>query len=346
MLRMATTSHNPQEDLTTKESNENIPLLIAEDVIKIYQTGKIETQALRGVSFKVNPREKVFLIGHSGSGKTTLVNTVAGIIKPTSGKVFWKDLSKDITKSSLEEIIKARRSFAGVIFQDSRLLSHLTVKENIELAGHYAGINPRVIKKRSEFLLRFLDIWDKRDKREDTLSGGEKKRAAIATTLITNPRILIGDEPTGDLDIVTAENILDLFDRINKELGIALCIVTHSQQVASRADRILELRDGIIIGRHGKEIVLRNLEESRLLEIDRQNRLSIPKSILNSVNDPKHFTITTKNDSIILTPVFDPNLFNNGQDVITCAMCGKRVSHTAKFCPYCSETITHTKGTK
>ncbi len=343
---MAIRSQTPQEDLYIQENNENIPLLIAEDIIKIYQTGKIETQALRGVSFKVNPGEKVFLIGPSGSGKTTLVNTVAGIIKPTSGKVFWKDLSKDITKSSLEEIIKARRSFAGVIFQDSRLLSHLTVKENIELAGHYASINPRVIKRRSDFLLRFLNMWEKRDKREDTLSGGEKKRAAIATTLITNPRILIGDEPTGDLDIVTAENILDLFDRINKELGIALCIVTHSQQVAKRADRILELRDGIIIGRHGREIVLRNLEESRLLEMDRQNRLAIPKAILNAVNDPKHFTISTKGKNIILTPIFDPKLYNNGQDVVTCAMCGKRVDHTAKFCPYCSETITHTKGTK
>ncbi len=347
LLRMATSSMIPQENLVDHENDKKIPLLVAEDIIKIYQTGKIETQALRGVSFKVNPREKVFLIGHSGSGKTTLVNTIAGIIKPTSGKVFWKDLSKDITKSSLEEIIKARRSFAGVIFQDSRLLSHLTVKENIELAGHYAGINPKVIKKRSEFLLRFLNIWDKKDKREDTLSGGEKKRAAIATTLITNPRILIGDEPTGDLDVVTAESILDLFDRINKELGIAICIVTHSQQVASRADRILELRDGIIIGRHGKEIVLRNLEESRLLEVDRQNRLALPKSILSEVNDPKHFTISVKGSDVILTPVFDPNLYNNnGQEIITCAMCGKLVSHTAKFCPYCSETITNKKGTK
>ena len=214
------------------------------------------------------------------------------------------------------------------------------------MAGHYAGIDPRVIKKRTEFLLQFLNIWEKKDKREDTLSGGEKKRAAIATSLITNPRILIGDEPTGDLDIVTAESILDLFDRINKELGIALCIVTHSQQVASRADRVLELKDGIIVGRHGKEIVLRKLEESRLLEMDRQNRVAIPKSILNIVNDPKHFSISTKGDNIILTPIFDPTIHNNGQEVVTCAMCGKRVSNTAKFCPYCSEIITHTKGTK
>ncbi|MCG3223631.1 MAG: ATP-binding cassette domain-containing protein, partial [Candidatus Heimdallarchaeota archaeon] len=90
----------------------------------------METQALRGVSFKVKPQEKLFLIGPSGSGKTTLVNVVAGITKPTSGKVFWKELSKDITRSTYEEIIKARRRFAGVIFQDSKLLSHLTVKEN------------------------------------------------------------------------------------------------------------------------------------------------------------------------------------------------------------------------
>ncbi|MCK5141985.1 MAG: ABC transporter ATP-binding protein, partial [Candidatus Heimdallarchaeota archaeon] len=245
---MATKIRSPSHG--TKDTNDTNPLLVAEDIIKIYQTGKIETQALRGVSFKVKPQEKLFLIGPSGSGKTTLVNVVAGITKPTSGKVFWKELSKDITRSTYEEIIKARRTFAGVIFQDSKLLSHLTVKENIELAGYYAKVQPKVVKQRAEFLLKFLGIWDKRMKREDTLSGGEKKRAAIATTLITNPKILIGDEPTGDLDVETAESILDLFDRINEELGIAICIVTHSQQVAARADRILELRDGVLIGQH------------------------------------------------------------------------------------------------
>jgi putative ABC transport system ATP-binding protein len=347
MFKMATNT----EPLASRDFYQNdkngIPLLVAEDIIKIYQTGKIETQALRGVSFKVHAREKLFLIGASGSGKTTLVNIVAGITKPTSGKVFWKDLSKDITRSSLEEIIKARRSFAGVVFQDSRLLPHLTVKENIELAGFYAKIPPKIVKRRAEFLLRFLEIWDKRSKKENTLSGGEKKRAAIATTLITNPRILIGDEPTGDLDVVTAESILDLFDRINEELGIALCIVTHSQQVATRADRILEISDGIIIGRHGKEVVLRQLDQSRLLEIDRQDRLAIPKELLQNINNPTHFTASSKGGKIILNPVFDPNIYKNDvQEVITCSVCGKLVKNDARFCNSCGSTITNKKGKK
>ncbi|MCE7749017.1 MAG: ATP-binding cassette domain-containing protein [Candidatus Heimdallarchaeota archaeon] len=344
---MATYAEKSRGDGTLQNGENGIPLLVAEDIIKIYQTGKIETQALRGVSFKVHSREKLFLIGASGSGKTTLVSIVAGITKPTSGKVFWKDLSKDITRSSLEEIIKARRAFAGVVFQDSRLLPHLTVKENIELAGFYAKVPPRIAKKRAEFLLQFLGIWDKRNKKENTLSGGEKKRAAIATTLITNPRILIGDEPTGDLDVVTAESILDLFDRINEELGIALCIVTHSQQVAARADRILEIKDGIIIGRHGKEVILRKLDESRLLEIDRQERIVLPREILQNVKNPTHFTASTKEGKIILNPVFDPNLYkNNIQDVVTCSVCGKLVRDNARFCNSCGSTITNKKGTK
>lgn len=325
----------------TEAINDTDPLLVAEDIIKIYQTGKIETQALRGVSFKVKPQEKLFLIGPSGSGKTTLVNVVAGITKPTSGKVFWKELSKDITRSTYEEIIKARRRFAGVIFQDSKLLSHLTVKENLELAGYYAKVQPKVVKQRAEFLLKFLGIWDKRMKREDTLSGGEKKRAAIATTLITNPKILIGDEPTGDLDVETTESILDLFDRINEELGIAICIVTHSQQVAARADRILELRDGVIIGQHGSEISLRKLEDSRLLEIDRQSRIVLPKTILQEMDNPKHFSIEMENGKIILYPIHQTDFApNNIKSVITCTMCGNQVKNGVKFCSDCGAPIT------
>ena len=245
------------DEIYQSEKSSNLPILVAEDIIKIYRTGKIETQALRGVSFTIYEREKLFLIGPSGSGKTTLVNIVAGNVKPTSGKVFWKDLLKDITRSSFEEIIKARRSFAGLISQDTRLVSHLTVKENVELVGYYANLPSSVIKQRSEFLLKFLGIWEKRNKKEDTLSGGEKKRADIAATLVTNPKVIIADEPTGDLDVITANSILDLFDKINKKLHIAMLLCTHSQNVTTRADRVLEIQDGIIIGQHESNLHLR-----------------------------------------------------------------------------------------
>jgi len=330
----------PQKEETASFDIDSMPILEVEDIIKIYRTGKIETQALRGVSFKVLPKEKLFLIGPSGSGKTTLVSIISGMVKPTSGKVFWRGLTKDITRSSLEEIIKARRSFAGVVFQDSRLLPHLTVKENIELAGHYAKIQSHIIKERTEFLLQFLGIWDKKDKRQNTLSGGERKRATIATTLITNPSILIGDEPTGDLDVITAESILDLFDRINEELGIAICIVTHSQQVATRADRILELKDGIVLGQHSSQIHLRKLDKSRLLAVDRQNRLAIPKSILQEINNPIYFSISVENKNIVLKPIHDSNLFNNNLKIRTCSVCGSLDKTNSSFCSNCGAVIT------
>ncbi|MHA1952751.1 MAG: ABC transporter ATP-binding protein [Candidatus Heimdallarchaeaceae archaeon] len=329
----------PSGHITSSIDDESLNILEVEDIIKIYKTGKIETQALRGVSFKVLPEEKLFLIGPSGSGKTTLVSIIAGMVKPTSGKVFWKDLAKDITRSSLEEIIKARRDFAGVIFQDSRLLPHLTVEENIELAGHYAKIQSHIIKERTEFLLQFLGIWDKRDKKQDTLSGGERKRAAIATTLITNPTIIIGDEPTGDLDVITAESILDLFDKINEELGIAICIVTHSQQVATRADRILELKDGIVLGEHSNQILLRKLDKSRLLAVDRQSRLAIPKSILQEIDNPKHFSISIENKNIVLKPITNTNLFNK-KPTRTCMICGNLEKNKSNFCSNCGAVIT------
>ncbi|MHA1316621.1 MAG: ABC transporter ATP-binding protein, partial [Candidatus Heimdallarchaeaceae archaeon] len=275
-------------------------VLLAEDLIKIYKTGESETQALRGVSLKVHEGEKVFLIGPSGSGKTTLVNILAGIDKPTSGKVFWGDLNEDITRSSHEEIIRNRRNYVGVIFQDSKLISHLTVEENIRLTAHYANLDFEETERRLEFILKFMGIWDKRNKKQNKLSGGEQKRAAIAYTLITNPRIIIGDEPTGNLDIVTSSKILDLLDKINVELNVALLIVTHSQLVAQRADRIIEFSDGVILAQHGKDIRLRELKQTRELEIDRQNRIHIPQSILEELNNPKHFTINLENKKIVL----------------------------------------------
>ena len=276
--------------------------MLAEDLIKIYRTGESETQALRGVSLKVHEGEKVFLIGSSGSGKTTLVNILAGIDKPTSGKVFWEDLSEDITRSSHEAIIKNRRNYVGVIFQDSKLIPHLTVEENIRLTAHYANLDSNETEKRLEFILKFMGIWEKRNKKQNKLSGGEQKRAAIVSTLITNPRIIIGDEPTGNLDIVTSYKILDLLDKINTELNVALLIVTHSQLVAQRADRIIEFSDGVILAQHSKNIQLRELKKTRELEMDRQNRIHIPQSILEELNNPKHFTINLENKKNCPTP--------------------------------------------
>ncbi|MHA1417293.1 MAG: ABC transporter ATP-binding protein, partial [Candidatus Heimdallarchaeaceae archaeon] len=220
------------------------------------------------------------------------------------GKVFWGDLNEDITRSSHEEIIRNRRNYVGVIFQDSKLISHLTVEENIRLTAHYANLDFEETERRLEFILKFMGIWDKRNKKQNKLSGGEQKRAAIAYTLITNPRIIIGDEPTGNLDIVTSSKILDLLDKINVELNVALLIVTHSQLVAQRADRIIEFSDGVILAQHGKDIRLRELKQTRELEIDRQNRIHIPQSILEELNNPKHFTINLENKKIVLKPIY------------------------------------------
>ena len=318
-----------------------MPVLVAEDLIKIYRTGKTETQALRGVSLTVFEKEKLFLIGPSGSGKTTLVSIVGGLIKPTSGKVFWSDLSRDITRSPYDEIIRTRRTFAGIIFQDTKLIPHLSVQENVVLSGYYSGLPSNVIKQRCEFLLKFLDIWDKRKLRQNFLSGGEKKRAEIATVLISNPKILIADEPTGDLDIVTANNILDFFDQINKEFNVALLVVTHSQYVAKRADRLLEIQDGIILGHHSASVQLRQLEKSRLLEVDRQKRLKLPDDLYKKIGEPPHFQVSYRQNELILKPVFTRNAGSaDTQKVITCSACGRFVGANERFCPYCDSPLT------
>jgi len=143
---------------------------------------------------------------------------------------------------------------------------------------------------------------DKRKKRENELSGEEKKRVPLATALITQPKIIITDEPTGDLDLATANATLDLIDEINEELGVALLIVTHSQNVASRADRLLELlQDEIIIGQY-KSVKLRELGKSRHLELDKQSRLKLPKEILAKIGSPKHFIVMLDNGKLVLIP--------------------------------------------
>lgn len=334
-------SLSDSSSLLGHSSSDKLPVLVAEDLIKIYRTGRSETQALRGVSLSVSEGEKLFLIGPSGSGKTTLVNIVSGLIKPTSGKVFWGDLSRDITRAPFDEIVKSRRSFAGIIFQDTKLLSHLTVKENIFLSGYYSGLSPDVINQRCEFLLQFLDLWDRRSFKPYMLSGGEKKRAEIATVLVSNPKLIIADEPTGDLDIVTATKILDLFDKVNKEFNVAILLVTHSQYVAKHADRLLEIQDGIILGHHSSEVRLRQLERSRLLQVDRQNRIKLPDDIYQSVGKPPHFQISfLDTNEIVLKPVFtQQGRHGNTQKVITCSVCGRFAGTEKRFCPYCGAPI-------
>ncbi|MBN1328432.1 MAG: ATP-binding cassette domain-containing protein [Candidatus Heimdallarchaeota archaeon] len=315
-----------------------MPILNLEEVYKIYQSEKTETAALRGVSLSIYPGEKVVLIGPSGAGKTTLVNIAAGLLQPTSGKIFWSGISRDISRLSQEQIVRERRRFAGLVFQETKLISHLNVSQNVKLGGHLAGMSTLEIDERATMLINLVGLSDRIKHLPSMLSGGERQRVALAASLITNPKLIIADEVTASLDPLTGEQILDVLDDINHELNVALLIATHAQQVASRAERIIEIKDGVILATHGSSIRLRNLAETRRLAVDNQQRLSIPEDIMSILGNPRSFTAKIVGRQIHLS-IPEDELYEV-EKVLTCSICGALVEKGSRVCKNCGMVIT------
>jgi ABC-type methionine transport system ATPase subunit len=171
------------------------------------------------------------------------------------------------------------------------------------------------------------------------LSGGERQRVAIACALMNNPKLVLADEPTGDLDLINGEEILDLFKELNESYGTAFLIVTHSQQIASKARRTLELRDGIISGTHDAGVIIKHLDRTRVLELDNQDRLPLPEAILRQVGHPRRFQIAVEENRIILTPSAIEDAVAVQVRLVTCRICGKLVSSNRVTCPNCGTAL-------
>ena len=191
------------------------------DVVKEYESG---TTALKGISLRIEDGEFVFLVGPSGSGKSTIIKLLTGEIVPTSGQIAVNGFS--LTNIAERQIPLLRRS-VGVIFQDFRLIEKKTVYENLSFAMRAVGSSPREIKKRIPYVLELVGLEEKTDRYPNELSGGEQQRVAIARALINNPSTIIADEPTGNLDPVTADGIMQLFQKI-AERGCAVVMSTHN----------------------------------------------------------------------------------------------------------------------
>lgn len=322
----------------SKKPASQLPILNIEEAYKIYQSEKTETAALRGVTFSIYPGEKVALIGPSGAGKTTLVNIAAGLLPPTSGRIFWSGISRDISRLTQEQIVKERRRFAGLIFQETKLIPHLNVMQNVKLGGHLAGIENDVLEERAKMLVDLVGLTDRIKHRPNMLSGGERQRVAIAASLITNPKLIIADEVTASLDPLTGEKVLDVLEEINKELNVALLIATHSQQVASRAERIIEIKDGVILATHGRNIRLRNLAETRQLAVDLQNRISIPDDMMQLLGSPKSLKAQIVGQQIHLS--LPDEEFYEVEKIRTCSVCGASADEGETVCKNCGIPIT------
>ena len=239
------------------------PILRLIDLYKIYDNFGIETAVIKGISYNIFQSDKVILIGPSGSGKTTLVNIIAGFQQPSAGQVFWGTTSREISKINRNRLTTIRRDFMGFVDNNNDLLPQLNVKENIMLSAYITNRSNQSTKDHFERLTSILNIKHLLKRKPVALSQGEKKRVNIASSLINQPKILLADEPIEGIDPVVGEEILDLFEEVNEQLGTAFLMTTHDQSVADRGDRIIELRNGVLYGSHEKGLALNALEKNK-----------------------------------------------------------------------------------
>jgi len=222
------------------------PLIVVSDVAKVYELGSVRVEALRGVSLAIRRGEYVALVGPSGSGKSTLMNTLGCLDRPTAGSYLLD--GREVTRLSKDERAAVRNRHLGFVFQNFNLLARTTALENVELPMIYArGVPARERRRRAVEALESVGLGDRLDHHPSQLSGGQQQRVAIARALVNGPSILMGDEPTGNLDSRTGQDVIDLFRRLNREQGLTVIIVTHDPGVAAAADRVITLRDGLVV---------------------------------------------------------------------------------------------------
>ena len=213
------------------------------DVEMTFQMGGTTVPALRGVSLRVEEGEFVSIVGTSGSGKSTLLNLVGGLMKPSQGEVYVK--GEDLTHMNENNLALFRRRYIGFVFQSFNLITSLTAMENVELPLIFANIPPSERESRVGSLLTNLGLEDRLDHRPSELSGGQQQRVSIARAIINNPEIILADEPTGNLDSKTSDEIMEVLYTLNKK-GQTFLVVTHDMNVAHYGSRIVYLSDGKI----------------------------------------------------------------------------------------------------
>jgi ABC-type lipoprotein export system ATPase subunit len=223
-----------------------VALIELRDVWKIYDLGEVKVEALRGASLNIEQGEYVALMGPSGSGKSTLMNTLGCLDRPTKGSYLLA--GEEVSVMSRDQRARIRNQRLGFVFQNFNLLARTSALENVELPLLYSrGVTARQRRKRAMEKLELVGLADRIHHHPQQLSGGQQQRVAIARALINEPAILMGDEPTGNLDSRTSSEIISLFWRLNEQQRITVIVVTHDQDVARHARRIIVLRDGQIV---------------------------------------------------------------------------------------------------
>jgi putative ABC transport system ATP-binding protein len=220
-------------------------LIQVQDLVKVYSLGEVDVIALQGVSLSIDRGEFVAIMGASGSGKSTFMNIIGFLDQPTSGQYLLEGINGE--NLSRDELAEIRNRKIGFVFQGFNLLSRTSALENVELPLVYAGASPSQRKEMAQKALSEVGLKGREHHHPSQLSGGEQQRVAIARALVNQPSILLADEPTGNLDSKTSEEIMGIFQRLNQDLGITIIMITHEPDIASFAKRNILFRDGKIV---------------------------------------------------------------------------------------------------
>ena len=296
----------PRPGAATREYGADA-LIVCDNVVRIYQVENIEVQALQGLDLLVNKGEMIAIVGASGSGKSTLLNVLSGLDVPTAGRATvagW-----DLQRMTARDRLAYRRSVVGFIWQQTarNLLPYLNATENVALPLAFAGVPPRDRSRRAAELLEALGMGPKAGRRPGELSGGEQQRVAIAVALANRPQVLFADEPTGELDSATGEEVFAALRSANVDLGATVVIVTHDGEVSGQVQRTVAIRDG----RTSSEVVRRtevNAEgESEIVAeeyavLDRAGRLQLPSEFRRSLGLRDRVRLELESDHVGVWP--------------------------------------------
>lgn len=304
--------------------NDTKPLIVCENLVKIYKVADLEIVALQGLDLIVERGETLGIVGTSGSGKTTLLNTLGGLDTPSAGRVSVDGI--DLLSLSSRALTEYQQSKVGFVWQQTgrNLIPYLSARENIELPMIMAGVTNRKLRRsRSDFLLNAVGMHQRRSHLLTQLSGGEQQRVAISVALANNPVLLLGDEPTGEVDSATAQSIMDTFNKLNEEMGLTTIIVTHDTRISQQVDRVVAIRDGKIsteMIRQVSQLEKAMIGESEMEEenvpvdqeevtyqefvvLDSAGRLQIPKEVREHFGIGKRARMEISHDSIIIHPI-------------------------------------------
>ena len=270
-------------------------IIECDNLIKIHKQGNLEVVALQGLDFTMAEGEFVSVVGTSGSGKSTLLAILAGFERPSAGRVVVAD--QDLSDVSSKELTRYYRRDVGFVWQDftRNLVPYLKARANVELPMLLAGVGSRKRKKRALALLDAVSLRNQAYATVSTLSGGEQQRLALCVALALGPKVLLADEPTGELDTETSLEIYDLLRTLSHESGLSVLVVTHDLALALRTDRVVRIADGRISaqGRSGQE---------ELVAIDQRGMVQLPREMLIESGIEDHVRVRLVDDGILLHP--------------------------------------------